>query len=72
MTIKIVSGEQIVCDCKGDTPDTFVDRLLAGFIIRKDSATLEVHCPECECCKHFTISPKLDLSWTNSLDEVGQ
>lgn len=70
MTIKIVGGEQIICDCKGDNPDKFVDRLLTGIIIRKDSVTLEVHCPECEYCKHFTISTKLDLSWTNSLEDV--
>jgi len=72
MTIQIVGGEQIICDCKGDSPDKFVDRFLAGFIIRKDSVTLEVYCPECECCKHFTISTKLSLSWTNSLEEVIQ
>ncbi len=70
MTIKIVGGQQIVCDCKGDSTDKYVDRLLVGFSIRKDSVTLEVHCPECEQCKHFTISTKLTLSWTNSLEDV--
>jgi len=70
LPIKIVGGEQIVCDCTGDTPLTYQDRLLVGAIIRNDSVTLEVHCPACECCKHFVISNKLDLSWTNALDDL--
>ena len=70
LTIKIVGGEQIVCDCKGDSPDKYVNLLMVGFITRKDSVTLEVHCPGCECCKHFIISVKLALSWTRSLESL--
>ena len=33
MAIKIVSGEQVVCDCKGDTVDKYVVMLLFGVVV---------------------------------------
>jgi len=70
MVLKVVGNEQIVCDCTGDTPLTYQDRLLIGIIVRKDDVTFEVHCPECECCKHFVIRNEFSLSWTSALDLV--
>jgi len=70
LTIKIVGGEQIVCDCLGNTPATYQDRLLVGLVVRKDDVIFEVHCPLCEHCKQFIVSNKLALSWTTALDLI--
>ncbi len=61
MTIKIVGGEQVVCDCKGDTTDTWVDRLLVGITEEKDSIIVQVYCPNCEASRRYIVRANLLL-----------
>ena len=42
MVVRIVGGEQVVCDCQGDTPDKYLDKLLVGIIESKDRVTVSV------------------------------
>ena len=42
MVIRIIGEEQVVCDCRGDIPDKYLDRLLVGITESKDRVTVPV------------------------------
>jgi len=46
MVVRIVGGEQVVCDCQGGTPDKYLDKLLVGLIVSKDLGTAPAFCFE--------------------------
>jgi hypothetical protein len=62
MTLKIVGGEQIVCDCRGNTADTYQDELLVGFSKTETEAKVTVYCPECDSKMLIRIPVKLDIT----------
>jgi hypothetical protein len=62
MTLKIVGNEQIVCDCTGNTPDTYQDQLLVGIAKMTNEAKITVFCPECDAKMLIRIPVKLDIT----------
>ncbi len=63
MTIRIIGREQVVCDCTGNTSETYQDRLLVGISHSRDSIIVRVFCPECDATRDFTIRSGLHLDW---------
>jgi hypothetical protein len=62
--IKIVGkGEpsQVVCDCKGDSFDKWVDKLLVGISKYGNGIRVSVYCPFCDSSKFFDITPELKV-----------
>jgi hypothetical protein len=46
----------VICDCTGDTPTTYQDRLLVGITNDRDKVTVQTACPECGATKDFVIT----------------
>jgi len=70
MTIKIVGGNQVICDCTGDTIETYQDRLLVGIAIGQEkSVSVEIYCPQCNSSGHYEISTKLELNFEVESEE---
>ena len=61
MVIKITGEEHVVCDCKGDTTDQWVDRLLVRITRRKDRVTVNIFCPDCTSSMIYEVTSRLIL-----------
>ena len=63
MTIIIAGEEQVVCDCTGDSPLEYQDKLLVGIIDDKSKhrVIVQIHCPKCKACQDFVINVALTL-----------
>ena len=59
MVVRIVGGEQVVCDCQGDTPDKYLDKLLVGIIESKNRVTVSVICSE----RDFSMRHEVASRW---------
>jgi len=61
MVIKIVGGEQVVCDCEGDIPDLWLKRLFVGITKSKACVTVTITCIECDSSMKYEVRPNLTL-----------
>lgn len=71
MTIKIVGGNQVICDCAGNTPETYQERLLVGIAISHEkSVAVETHCPQCNSSGLYEIKAKLVMKFNESSESI--
>jgi hypothetical protein len=61
MTIKIISKSQVVCDCTGNTPETYNDKFLLGVTEEQDTIVIQIYCSKCNASAKYTVSAKLLL-----------
>lgn len=67
MVIKVVAGEQVVCDCTDGCAGELVDTLLVRINVTPCQVTVTVHCTECDSSMNFKIRSYLFTA--SQLDE---
>lgn len=70
MTIKIVGEEQVICDCTGNTPETYQDRLLVGIVQDRNGITIQLYCPRCKASQDYIIHVDLVLDTGRTLSDT--
>jgi len=61
MVIRIIGGEQVVCDCQGGTPDKYLDKLLVGITESKDRVMVTIFCPACDSSLKYEVTSSLSI-----------
>lgn len=70
LVIKIVEGDQVVCDCEGDIPELWLKRLFVGITESNDKVTVTITCIECDSSIRYEVSTRLILEKVESYINV--
>jgi hypothetical protein len=61
MVIRIIGGEQVVCDCQGGTPDKYLAKLLVGITASKDRVMVTIFCLAFDYSQKYEITSRLTI-----------